>query len=318
MFQRLLSQPFVPQSLVYLAPDLTQHWYRIVRCLDGKIQLKPTTKTGKHPVLVLDPAVPYRRRYPLVLDKRFHRNALMAAVDGMFPFQTDEGYFAIGEEADNGYLYGIPQQQLDEMLTQEIPQPRAVLVSTAHIDALHLALNRWIQRGSISDLLNNPRPINPALRSTSLLLVMTTLLLSGLWFNWNQQQAEQTEQFQARYSKLQTEGERLLTRYHAIKNMEAALLGLQELALMPASTAQAQMDMLMRTLPENTAIDRISYQNGRLKISGWGVDPKQWLDLETGSFRLLEYNALLNDIGRFQLESIEAKAKAPIPHHEDQ
>ncbi len=307
-----LSRLFVPQHLVYLDADLGQHWYKIARQLDGRVRLKAISRTkAKQPILVLDPGMPFRRRYQLALDRRFHRNALMAAADGMFPFPVVDGYFAIGEEAGSGYLYGIPRQQLDDILSAGVHNPQAILVSPAHSDSLHAALNGWLQRGSIADLLNGPKPINPALRSTLMLLTFTTLLLGGIWYNWDQQQAEQAELFQARYSKLRAEGEPLLTRYQAIKRMKSAISGLEELAAMPASTAQARLDMLLRALPEKTAIDRISYQDGRLKISGWGADPNSWLDLETGSFRLVEYNVLLNDTGRFQVESVEVETIVP-------
>jgi hypothetical protein len=246
---------------------------------DGGIRLLPVPQRkpqGTY-VLVLDPALPYRRRFRLTASQRYSPQLFSELASGLFPFPKETTRYALGLLADQHYLFALPEEELEE-LTAVFPRPPwAVLVAPASREALCRVLSLWIGQGRFYDLLGNPRPLpRSALLSVTLMGVLVGMTVLG-GNHLLSRYGERQEQLRVYTTALQARAALTERKRQAIPRMNAAYQSLQNLRDAPAGQAQKLLETLLQQIPARVEIRSLRFEAQELYVTGWGNNPLDWL-----------------------------------------
>lgn len=270
--------PLAPSWVVTCDRDSKLQSYRLKSRWNGGFELQPAAIQNNQPCLLLiDQAIPYRRKLQQFPGESTSRMALLRAAPDEFPVPPADMLFGMGLHGSEGYLYALPRHHIDNLRERGV-SPAAVLIaeqpdSTAGCLA---SIGGYFRYGAALDLLHSKRLFSRhILRYASLgsslvlmLLLSATLLLKpdllGDFLEW-------------RAASLREQGGalpkiNLVTAKMAYAQNEAARL----YASKDAAFA-SHLGKLFATLPPGCSLRDIEYKNGILTIAGRGNIGNTWL-----------------------------------------
>jgi hypothetical protein len=268
----------LPGNIVFLEADGSRRYFRLAFRWDGSLRLREKTRPPRRSVLlILHSDIPLRRLFRIPARLRSTRNLLVATVADAFPFDVDEGVFALGERDAQRYAFGLEQSKY-EGLKAVVANPAAVLVaSTGAPEDVSAAVDAWLRDGPVRDMLAGPRPLRPwalLMGVQALALVGIALFAVDSWVSRNQQLAERQQELLQQTRK---EAEPLLAKRRSLFRMVEADRALTDLQQLPGADIATRLGSVIGALPEGTRIDRIRLVGEELQISGWGDTPTDWL-----------------------------------------
>ena len=280
-----------PKHVVFIGADGSRRFFRVGMRWDGapRLRERSAARSRRGALLVVDSALPLRRLFRIPARLRGTRNVLLATAADAFPFDVDEGLFALGERDAKSYVFALERSRFDE-LTEDVAKPAAVLVASsgALADVL-AAVSGWLRDGPVRDMLGGPRPLRPA----TFLLLGQALVLAGLaWFavdSWMARNQTLAEQRQQLLELTRAQAEPLLEKRRSVFRMVEVDRALRNLHELPAARLATRVGSIIGALPEGTRIERIRLEGQQLVISGWGEDPAQWLDDAAVSVKTKKY-----------------------------
>jgi hypothetical protein len=282
----------LPVSIVFLEADGSARYFRLSSRWDGSLRLREAARAAKRrsALLVLHADIPMRRLFRIPARLHSTRNLLLASVADAFPFDVDEGLFALGERDEKRYAFGLLQSKY-EQLKQTVARPAAVLVAASGArEDVAAALRAWLRDGPVRDMQAGPRPLQP----WALLIALQLLVFLGLaWFSydaWIDRQQTLAELQQELLQRTRQEAEPLLEKRRSLFRMVETERALGDLERLPGANMASRVGAVIGALPEGTRIDQIRLSGEQLEISGWGDTPEGWLaDLEGASLKVKDY-----------------------------
>ena len=283
----------VPRRLVYLDRDENPHAFALRYRWDGSVRPVPTPKAaqGRY-VLALDPAIPFRRRFHLATKKRYGRQVMSQLSAQLFPFPGEEACYALGHFEDQPYVFALQKDELQRLTGSLHREPDAVLVAAPGPAALRRALDRWILRGPVYDLLGNPRLLHGSVLLA--LLLISTLAGIVVWAGGElgQRYVEQQQALGARTLALERQAKRLAQKQQVIAHMSAAHEAVTRLTASPSAPAQRVLEQLFNAIPPGVEIRSIVFKGDALRVSGWDETSLEWLESTLLDAEILKHERL--------------------------
>ena len=273
---KFLPQPF-PCWLVTLSANGSTTEYRLQMNLAGQYQLLPDKiPAGQACVVVVDHALPYRRRLQRFPDTNRSRLAMLNTAPDEFPLTPADMLYSLGLAGNDGYLYALPRLQI-EVLTERELKPAVVLVSGSSVNIRPCldAIESYFRLGATADLYQSARLLSPrALLKLKLTATIATLIAGCLFLSSS---VGLDSVLEWRHKALVAQGGTLPERYAATEKMayaqrQASILYAKREARLPAILAS-----LFNTVPPGHSLRNIELKGGILKISGTGIEVKEWL-----------------------------------------
>ena len=293
----------LPRDVVYLDQDGNPHRHRVRYRWDGSLKVVPGgAERFADFVLVLDPSLPFRRRFRMLGAGRFVRQALSDLASELFPFPREASRYALGELEREPYVFALPEDRLRELTERFARSPQAVLVARGQPDDLRQALSHWTRQGRSFDFLGRPRPVPRSLLLT--LLLAAALLGFAAWGGADlmDKYAGYRAAEDARLVQLKGEAELLAKRRVAIAHMNAAYAAVSGLVETGGGRIQTLLGPLVEALPPgDVELRSIVFDGEALKVSGWAETGLDWIDGIAGEVTVLEHDKL-PERDRFEIE----------------
>jgi hypothetical protein len=246
------------------------HW-------DGRCSLEPSPiPEHESSLVILDQALPYRRKLQgFPANERSRRALLKAAVDE-FPLPPGQVNYALGIRGHDGYLYALPHEYRQKLLSCGV-SPAAILVAQESLaEPALLAVLQDLERYGTSFAIGGAQRYisRRAVISTLLVIVLSAqLLLIAVLALFPNPLNSLLEWERTRLT--QEAGD--LPRKHSNTNI---MLGEQQaiakLKSSPEAQLPAELSRLISITPSGHSIQRIEYKDGLLKIAGTGESAAQW------------------------------------------
>lgn len=292
----------LPRDVVYLDPDSNPHPHVVRYRWDGALDVVPGgSENSSEFVLVLDPGLPFRRRFRMPAAGRFARHGLSDLASELFPFSRDASHYALGEVEREPYVFALPDGQLRELSGRFSRAPQAVLVGRGQPRDLRHALSLWVGQGRAFDFLNRPRPIPRSLLLS--LLLAGALLGAAVWASGDLMQtfANYRDTKNARIAKLKSEAELLARRRVSIAHMNAAYAAVNGLFESGGGRMHTLLESLVNGLPDDIELRSVVFDGESLKVSGWSKSGVGWTEDIAGEVTVVEHDKL-PERDRFEIE----------------
>lgn len=280
-----------PRWALYVGKDGKKKFFRLSYRWDGALKIKPHSSEviPKKYILILDTSLLFRRVFRIPEKRQLARSVLLASAADAFPFDLDNGRFALGEKGGATYIFGCMQSKFDQLIGGN-DSARAVLVSAgSEQGAILTALRQWLKWGALRDFLARPRPILPGVILTFLLVGILSGMAAYAVSVWMEKERELAHHQRAYIAKLRMAAEPLMQKRKTVTHMIEAEKALAGIALMPGGQATAKLNDVLISIPKGSRIDKITFEESKLEILGWGEDPQQWLKLPLLKMATIEY-----------------------------
>jgi hypothetical protein len=275
---RLRLPPRIPQWLVAAGVDGTLQPFRLRMRWNGAYSLAPATPpVGQACVVVVDAALPYRRKLQRLPQTKKSRMALLRAAPDEFPLPAEEMLYGLGIRGAEGYLYALPALALDAISVQKL-RPAIVLVAASELDVLGcLATFENYQRyGEALDLLRRGRFLS---RRRLLQVQLGAGLAAGLLALGAVAAAPEllAGVLERRVGALRQQGGTLPALFRTTEKMAHAQAEAARLYASPEARLAGILAGLFASVPSGHSIRTLELKDGVLRVAGTGVHVHDWL-----------------------------------------
>jgi hypothetical protein len=271
--------PRIPQWLVAAAADGVLQSFRLRMRWNGTYRLAPATTApaGQSCIVVVDYALPFRRKLQRLPETDRSRAALLGTAPEEFPLPAAEMLYGLGVRGLDGYLYALPTAALDALRAQNL-RPAIVLVAGGELDASGcLATFEDYQRyGEAMDLLRSARFLS---RRRLLQLQLGAALVGGLLATGAVLAAPGllAGLLEQRVSALREQGGALPRLYRTTEKMAYAQAEAARLYASPEAHLSGVLSRLFDTVAPGHSIRTVELKDGVLRITGTGAAVRDWL-----------------------------------------
>ena len=275
---RLRLPPRAPAWLVAAGAGGTLQSFRLKLRWNGAYRLASAALPAGRPcIVVVDRALPFRRKLQRLPESGKARQALLRTAPGEFPMAPEQMRYALGIHGDEGYLYALQSGEVDGLRERGL-RPAIVLVAGGELDAPGaLATFENYQRyGETMDLLRERRFLS---RRRLLQLQLAAALLAGLLAVGAALAAPDLIAgiLEQRASALREQGGALPRLVRVTEKMAYAQAEAARLYASPEARLPGLLARLFADPPAGHSIRTIEMKEGVLKITGNGVRVEEWL-----------------------------------------
>jgi len=275
---KLRLPPRVPQWLVALGADGSLQPFRLKMRWNGSFRLAPRMPQGwQSCIVVVDYAIPFRRKLQRLPDSGKSRTALLAAAPEEFPMPSAEMLYGLGIRGADSYLYALPAGALDAVRERNL-RPAIVLVAAAELDELGCltTFENYQRYGETLDLLRGARFLS---RRRVLQIQLGAALVGGLLATGAVLAAPGflAGILEQRLSTLREQGGALPRLYHTTEKMAYAQAQAAKLYASPEARIAGILSRLFDTVAPGHSIRTVEVKDGVLRITGTGVAARDWL-----------------------------------------
>jgi hypothetical protein len=270
----------MPRWLASLSADGKLAGYRLRLGWNGRHALAPArVPAGERCIVVVDSALPFRRKLQRFPDTRKARLALLRAAPEEFPLPAEEVLYGLGLRGADAYLYALPRRVLEEFAGRGL-RPAIVLVAgfgaEAEPAACLAAFEAYLGQGDALDLLRAGRYVSRrrllqvqlgAAFGVALLAGAALLLVPGL----------SAGVLEWRAAALREKGSALPKLYRVTENMAQAQAEAAKLYASPEARLPGILGALFGSVPPGRSLRSIELKDGTLRITGAGGGVKNWL-----------------------------------------
>jgi len=269
-----------PRWLASVDAQMKVHAYRVRLHWNGRRTLEAATLPAGEPCyLVLDQGLPFRRKLQRFPAQARAREVLLRAAPDEFPLAEGPVSYCLGLRQGDGYVYALPGE-INEQLHERGLQPDIVLVGSADtLDETHClaTLETYERLGSSLAFGGRRRPLSrrwlldvPLAAGVAIALALTIWLATG---------ADPLAEFlNSKLERMRMETATAAGQYAAAESMLATRNQLDGLRESPGAGLPAELTTLWREVPPGHAIRRIEFKDGKLMVSGSGVEVGKWLE----------------------------------------
>lgn len=287
---RLPRLPLMPRHLAVLDAGGGISTYRLRLRWNGRYQLQPPALPAAQPhqpvpsivvpkscIVVIDRALPYRRKLQQLPEAEKSRLAMLRTAPDEFPLAPADMLYALGTHGHDGYLYALPRQALDA-LQQHNLRPAIVLVANQGADAVGSleTFESYLRHGESVNFLRTGFFLSRR-RLMQILLgaLFAVILLAGGGL------IARPDFFAGilewRVAALREQGSALPKLYRITEKMAYAQSEAARLYTTPEARLPGILAKLFATVPAGCSLSTVELQTGILKISGTGNDAREWL-----------------------------------------
>jgi len=267
---------FFCRQVVFVDEQKQCHFFKMSFRWDGRFKLEPIPLlVDEAPfILLLDSQLPFRRQ--LSLSNKMSREMLEASGEGLFPVDEETLLFAMGEKADNSYLFAISQSDMDELVSI-VAKPDAILVSDAG-EAMEKAILNWHDKGALYEFNGAYKWLTPVKFLSSLLSVVVIGMTVWAFFQWDGYLQQNTRQEAKLVAEVKQNVAPLLIKKRAIAHMRVLVEAKSKLVNLAGDSQLSLVLPLLVDMPEDSYVTEIKLIEGRIEVSGWGHGIESWLE----------------------------------------
>ena len=276
----LPSLALMPRWLASLSAQGGIAGYRLRLRWNGRHVLEPAAVPAGEPcIVVVDSALPFRRRLQRFPETAKARLAMLRAAPEEFPLPAEEVLYGLGMRGEDAYLYALPRRVREELAGRGL-RPAVILVAEFAADAdpaaCLAAFESFLRRGAALDLLRAGRYLS---RRTLLRLELgaalgAAVLAGALLLAWPELAAGVLEW---RAAALRERGGALPKIYRVTVQMADAQAEAAKLYASPEARLPGMLAALFNSVPPGRSLRSIEVKNGTLRITGTGGGVKDWL-----------------------------------------
>ena len=276
--RRLAGLALVPRWLVSLGERGEMAGYRLRLRWNGGHVLRPASvPAGEACVLVVDSALPFRRklqRFPATPKARL---AMLGSAPEQFPLPAEELLYGMGMRGADAYLYALPTSAREQLAERRL-RPAVILVAEARPDAAGClaAFESYLRRGAALDLLRERRYVSRrALLRLQLGAALGLAVLAVAALLALPQLSEGVLEWRA--AALREQGGALPKMYRVTEHMARAQAEAAKLYASPEARLPGILAALFNSVPPGRSLRSIELAEGTLRITGTGGGVQSWL-----------------------------------------
>jgi len=280
---------FLCRQVIFIDEQKQCHFFKMSFRWDGHFKLDsiPLLLDGAPFILLVDSKLPFRRQ--LSLSNKMSREMIEASGEGLFPVNEESLLFAMGEKADNSYLFAISQADMDEIVSI-VGMPDAILVSDAG-DAMVRAILNWHDKGALYEFNGEYKWLTPVKLLSSLLVVVVLGMFAWAFFQWNDYLEQNIQQEAKLVGEVKEKVAPLLIKKKAISHMRVLVEAKNKLTSLASDSQLSLILPILADIPEDSYVTEIKLAEGKVEVSGWGHGIDSWLERHQINKNNYEVNA---------------------------
>lgn len=257
--------------------------YRLRLRWNGRHELRPATVPKGEPcIVVVDSALPLRRRLQRFPATPKARLALLRTAPEEFPLPAEELLYGLGMRGADAYLYALPRRVHADLAAQGL-RPAVLLVAPsapgqAVTDpaACLAAFESFLRSGAALDLLRERRYLSRrTLLRAQLGAALGVAVLAGAVLLLRPDLPAGILEWRA--AALREKASALPKMYRVTEDMAAAQAAAAELHASREARLPAILAALFNGMPPQSSLRSIELKDGVLRITGTGGGVQSWL-----------------------------------------
>ena len=274
----------IPTLIAFFHADHQVSYFRIKFSIDGKVKLiKSKQEPGSEQLLlyILDTSLVFKRSSAINQSQLKSRQHYLSVAEGLFPFDSENAFYAMNTINEQNYFFAIEKTQLDSIINRHPGQKRAVLITQDDPDALLEVVQKWLKRTPFLDLLGKPLSV-PFYSIVNGAYLMVTLILFIILFLYGSSfYQKHLQTLDSRFVALEKKAQPLYIKQNATQSMHQSYQQLLAFGKNCSIYSLSVVEKIINKTPENSEISSIQFENKQLIIKGKSSEIDSWFSDDT-------------------------------------
>jgi hypothetical protein len=274
----------IPTKIVFFHKNHQVSYFRIKFSFDGKISLletKQEPKPNQSVLYVLDIELVFKRSSAIHQSQLKNKQQYLSVAEGLFPFASDNAFYAMNSFNHHSYFFAIEKHQLDNIISHRSGKKRAVLISPNNNDALLQVVQKWLKRTPFLDLQDMPLSAHFFKLVSGAYIFATTFFISLLLFFTISFYQAHLETLDSQFIALEKKAQPLYTKQNVTRLMQHSYQGLQAFSQNCSIYSLSALGHLISKTPEKSELSHIQFNSNQLTIKGKTKDFNNWFGHST-------------------------------------